>query len=131
MGSNLLVMAQQISEGDGSVISTKWAARFLNLSYTAFKQEIDPFQNQGTIKWQARIDDEDNSRPILGFALDYLEGLNKILGKKRIQGKRIFTPEIKARIHILNEQWKLREFDLNLSEKRAEAALEKLKRKRP
>ena len=45
----------------GSVISTKWAAKYLKVSYAAFKKEIDLAKNKGIIRYQGRIDDDDMS----------------------------------------------------------------------
>lgn len=87
------------------VISTKWAAKFLNISYAAFIKEIDIVSNKGTIRWQACITDQDNSRPILGFEQPYLVDVLKVLGKERQKGKAIFTADIKAKIERINKRW--------------------------
>lgn len=89
-----------------SVISTKHAATFLNVSYASLMKEIDTKFNAGSIRWQAKISDNDDSRPILGFDVDYLREVLSVLGKDRQKGKPIFTADVKTRLDRINKRWK-------------------------
>lgn len=87
------------------VISTKWSAVFLDISYGALVKEINPDDNSGLIKWQAKISDQDNSRPILGFEQPYLVEVKKALGPIRTKGKPLFTSEVRSKIERINKKW--------------------------
>ena len=89
----------------GSVISTKWAAKYLKVSYAAFKKEIDLAKNKGIIRYQGRIDDDDSSHPTLGFDLRYLDEILAVIGKERKQGKPVFPPEVLDKIEKINKRW--------------------------
>ncbi len=89
----------------GIVISTKWAAKYLNISYKLLSTNIDKEGNRGRIRYQARVDDEDGSRPILGFDVSYLKEVKKILGSVRKQGMALFTEDVEEQLQKLNKKW--------------------------
>lgn len=104
----MLSTAHRIAEWRKSTIPTKAAAKLLKVSYAKLKEHIDFDKNQGVIRYQARIEDEDESRPILGFEVDYLKEVNSILGPDRGPGIRVFTPENIEKLRKFNQNWKNR-----------------------
>lgn len=91
------------------VISTKYAARYLKVSYNALIKEIDTTDsNGGDICWQARIADKSSERPILGFDVDYLREVLNVIGNVRQRGKAIFTNDVKEKLKPINKRWRAR-----------------------
>ena len=105
MRQNLVDIAKRDDMQGEKVIPTNQAAKMLRISYALFDKLMDKASNRGLIRYQARIDDRDSSRPILGFEVPYLEDILEVLGDERGPGKVIFTNQAKQKIERINHKW--------------------------
>lgn len=100
MSVKLLNPNRENSTQETDVISARKATALLGVSNHVFINAVD----SGLIKPHQKIDKD--PRPDYGFEPIYIEEIRKALLKwPRAQGKRVFSPEIRAEIEKINRRW--------------------------
>jgi len=110
MSQKLLNPAHEKTAREENVLTFNQAVRYLKISTNAAQKGMAG----GWLQPQKRIEFEKEGstglRPAIGFEVDYLNELMKILPPEKSRGKgtQIWTAEVKEKVRKINERWPTR-----------------------